>query len=699
MAIKDLLKQIKQELTHKRLTSALNLLDDIITANMSWGLADRMKNIRDTYTLMLDAVEHGQDDPKLDDNFYRLLREAYALYAEAKWRVRTEQNHDILADVNPQLFTKNIDDIAAELRQGHSQEYVNDLFLIFTNQPLWTKDDTRAMTDLLLSEDIDSKDKQMIVTAIMMSAMGTFDLQKTLCLAKTYKETQDIYVRTRALVGWVMSLDIQMITLWEEERELVRKMTSDDEDTLQDLFKLQVQIIYCMCVAKDSNIINKDILPNIMNGSKKSGIPSFDIRIIEDPESIEDFTEREESEKQIEQLEENAEKMMNMQKEGSDIYFGGFASMKDFEFFKTLPNWFCPFYYEHPKLDAIHHSNVPEEVVRGLLSAVPFCDSDKYSFALAMNMVLGKIPPKMLELLGQGEIKNLADVVGIPKDAIILRNYLQDLFRFYRISTYRNKFTDPFSNGRYLFISNPLFIGTGVQERFFTPIARLLQKKDLTDDMEQMILTYKSAGEDESFMALAAKHYMKRGLYEYAETYYRYLLNKDSNNRAYLTGLAKAYFMQKNYGAAMLQYQQLTELFPDDYRLQLNKAICQTYIKEEIDDAMKTLSRLYYEHPDDDNIVRAYAWGNLINKQLSQAISRYKETDDHLNHAFALWFNGQREEALDQFEIHIKNSKEKISVEDLLLNETFILSHFNVDDTQFHLLTALIQRKVNTRNK
>lgn len=699
MAIKDLLKQIKLDLTCKRLSSALHLLDDIITANMSWGLADKMKNICDTYTLMLDAMEHGHDDPKLDDNFYRLLHDAYALYAEAKWHVRTEQNRDILADIDPQLFTKSIDSIADELRKGHCQEYVNDLFLLFTNQPLWTTDDTRAMTDLLLSEDIDSKDRQMIVTAIMMSAMGTFDIQKTLCLAKIYKETQDIFVRTRALVGWVMSLDIQMIGLWEEERELVRKMTLNDDDTQQDLFKLQVQIIYCMCVAKDSTIINNDILPSLMKGSKKSGMPSFDIRIIEDPESIEDFTEREESEKQIEKLEENAEKMMNMQKEGSDIYFGGFASMKDFEFFKTLPNWFCPFYYEHPKLEAIHHSNVPEEVVRGLLSAVPFCDSDKYSFALAMNMVLSKIPPKMLELLGQGEIKNLADVVGIPKDAIILRNYLQDLFRFYRICPYRNKFTDPFSNGRYLFISNPLFIGTGVQERFFTPIARLLLKKDLTDDIEQMILTYKTIREDESFMALAAKHYMKRGLYEHAESYYKYLLTKDQNNRAYLTGLAKAHFMQHEYEEAMMQYQQLIELYPDDYRLQLNKAICQTYIKKEIDDAMKTLSRLYYEHPDDADVVRAYAWGNLISGQLSQAITRYKETDDHLNHAFALWFNGQREEALEQFETHIKNSNEKQSIEDLLLNETFILSHFNVDDTQFILITDLIHRRLNKRNK
>ena len=53
-------------------------------------------------------------------------------------------------------------------------------------------------------------------------------------------------------------------------------------------------------------------------------------------------------------MEESFQKMAEMQKQGTDIYFGGFSQMKRFPFFNELSNWFVPFYSHHPAVAEVY---------------------------------------------------------------------------------------------------------------------------------------------------------------------------------------------------------------------------------------------------------------------------------------------------------------------------------------------------------
>ena len=50
----------------------------------------------------------------------------------------------------------------------------------------------------------------------------------------------------------------------------------------------------------------------------------------------------------MEKLEASMKRMNDMQRQGSDVYFGGFSQMKRFPFFSVVANWFMPFYLHHP---------------------------------------------------------------------------------------------------------------------------------------------------------------------------------------------------------------------------------------------------------------------------------------------------------------------------------------------------------------
>lgn len=80
-----------------------------------------------------------------------------------------------------------------------------------------------------------------------------------------------------------------------------------------------------------------------------------------------------------------------------------------------------------------------------LLEKGHFCESDKYSLALAMSSVISKLPANMLEVLKSGDTIGFGDNKEVSdKPTYLRRMYLQDLYRFFRINQQqRNDLSDP----------------------------------------------------------------------------------------------------------------------------------------------------------------------------------------------------------------------------------------------------------------
>lgn len=218
----------------------------------------------------------------------------------------------------------------------------------------------------------------------------------------------------------------------------------DDGHVREEIVELQMQTIYCMNAEQDTEEIRKNFMPTLLKNQNLE-ITRYGIKEKEE-DPMDDILHGDETDKRMEEMEERVRQMADMQKRGVDIYFGGFSKMKRFGFFYTLCNWFMPFYSHHPGLEHLSPEVLNSGFLKSLLSVGPFCDSDKYSFSLGLASIFDKLPGNIKELLDNTEsAKVLGDSgIDVTTPAYLRRQYLQDLYRFFRINDSRGLFYDPF---------------------------------------------------------------------------------------------------------------------------------------------------------------------------------------------------------------------------------------------------------------
>ena len=77
--------------------------------------------------------------------------------------------------------------------------------------------------------------------------------------------------------------------------------------------------------------------------------------------------------------------------------------MKRFSFFNEISNWFVPFYLQHPDIAQQVKEIDGNLFMEALMERGPFCDSDKYSFLIAFQRVVGSLPEDLRNVMRKGE--------------------------------------------------------------------------------------------------------------------------------------------------------------------------------------------------------------------------------------------------------------------------------------------------------
>ena len=349
----------------------------------------------------------------------------------------------------------------SEIFDAH-QKKISRIFDYILVSDGWTEADSQFYTELILSPTIESNDAQTLVSAIGLSGSQYFDFQKNRSLAEIYLKAADKHVKQKALVGWVFSLD-DSYPAYEEKLKGLCETICKSEKNIHDLFELQKQFYYCNNTQIDSDRIQNEIMGGLM---KNPNLKFTRFGIEENEDSLNSILHPDASEKAMEEVEDAMKKLTDMQKQGMDIYFGGFSHMKRYAFFYDLSNWFVPFYMEHPDLRRANTKLQDISFMKDLLEKGPFCDSDKYSFALALSSSIDMIPNNVKEMLNNPD----ATFGGVAIDntessAYIRRMYLQDFYRFFNLYTDNRDFKNSLYsvNGETReFMCSRLFQSTGL---------------------------------------------------------------------------------------------------------------------------------------------------------------------------------------------------------------------------------------------
>jgi len=681
-------------------------------------LYHRLEAIEEDYMLMRDYMLRGYEDKSREEVYIQLLRRCYRLWADLSLCVLINGGGNAYADaasnsldgMSPDEIRNRLEGFVQEtailaltdseheeerrktLLNSHEQ-FLSQLFNLLMSSFQWKSGDAEFYKQLLLLPTIDTQDACILVSAIMLSCMRTFDAYKWLTLVHVYEHTEDEYLRQRSLVGWVLSLSGWPTSIFPEYERAIARLT-DSEEIRQELLEMQKQMFFCMNADRDNETIQRDIMPSLLKNGRLN-ITRHGIEEIEES-SLEDILNPDAEEKAMEAVEQSMRKMADMQKAGGDIYFGGFAHMKRFSFFFTLSHWFTPFSLDHPALNHIPGNLIQSAFMKGLLKKGCFCDSDKYSFALAIPNVISRLPKDMRDMMESAEgVAMIPDEEQPCTPTFIRRMYLQDLFRFFRLYTRKDDFRNPFGSATRaprIFFLNSAFKETALSQTV-SSLCQFLYKHHWLQYIEPLMSMHVQKKSFEDLLVLGAVMLEQEKLAEAKEYYGQgYALNPA--NKQVLRGMAKTHFLLHEYEAAESYYQELSFMTPESVSTQLNLALTMIH-NEKAEESLPILFKLQYEHPEHAEVKRVLAWNLLVLKRPAEAADLYRKLADNgdslavdsLNMGYALWFQGLVAEAVASFQQY-KTGEESIMTD--FENDRQLLERYEKNDVDLHLMADTV---------
>ena len=724
------LNEIRKLILQGHLGKAMVATENYLLLHPQSKENERFRSIKEEFGLMANYWMKNFPDPHREQVYQQLLQRLYVLttnlivrsrlesnvsmrcfysrtrQARTDWSVaalRRELEDDVteqaLLDLEPEHTKRQKQELLQERHQG----FIRDLFDYIWTSRTWSEATADAFVDMLLSPTLDTIDQQVLVSAITLAAMNVSDYQKLRVLATVYCQSQDVHVAQRALIGWVLSMDSDLLDVYPELMSMINDVLADP-NRRQEIKELQMQLIYCLKADEDTAKIQNEIVPELLKNNNQFRITRNGLEEIEE-DSLEDILHPEASEERLERLEDTMRQMIDMQKAGSDVYFGGFSQMKRFPFFQDICNWFIPFYRQHPGLKYVWGESRSSRVLDGILSLAPFCDSDCYSFALAFSQVVSRLSPSMLEMMAHGEIQLVGDSIGAQdklQPAYVRRMYLQNLYRFFKLSPQRHLFAQPFdhSDGQkhIVFMHQKAFCQTALAADFFE-VATFLMKHKFYEGAALLLANVPEPFSERYYMACAKvmTYVSIPGLTLSLMDCYSHALALNGDNVHALTGFARTAFQQGDYEKSLEAYEKLLEGHSDHRAYQINKAICLMSL-DRYEESLKILYKLDYEYPEDQNIKRILAWALVGDGRKEQAAKLYEEmdeeqlqTDDYLNFGICRWLQGRIGEAVTLLRRYVANCPANFHLEELFVGaEADLLKRNGISNSEIRMMTDLL---------
>lgn len=583
---------------------ALRAMKETIAEDKLPGyIVARYEDVKNDYRLMQDAMMRGLRDDKIDEVYADIMRKVYGAgldvfieekvkkYSSFAYARVSAQQTEAHPDAVRTVLEAYVQDMAMmafepentrkakmEKLTADHHAYMKQLFNALLVAPMWNDRRAADFADLLLSPTIDRDDALLLVSAVMLATMNVNDPYKWDMLAEVYVRATDKVLKMRALVGWVLSLpyDPRGPRLFPFVQERIKAMLAD-KTTLKQMLDMQMQMLFCCNADADNEEIQRNIMPTLI---KNTNLQMTRLGIVEkEDDPMKDIMDPNAAERDMEEMERKYRKMMDMQKQGSDIYFGGFSKMKTFPFFNDLCNWFAPFNAAHPALGAARERLAGSTFLNNLMENGPFCDSDKYSFALAIAQIMDRMPDNVKEMLNSDA--TLGPTVSKEEQenpAYICRSYLQSLYRFFRLYRSKRDFLNPFildeledNDGNALFMSYKLLACPEMEENAVALCGFLLKRKMMRELMS-MAICYKSSQNPRlvRFLALVP---MTDGKWQEAYDLFA-SVSEDQHTEESLRGMAHCCMSLKRFGEAVAIYRRLLAMHPDSFSYQLNLAVC-----------------------------------------------------------------------------------------------------------------------------
>ncbi|MGQ9619386.1 MAG: tetratricopeptide repeat protein [Bacteroidales bacterium] len=684
-------KTICRLISEKRVKQSLDILRIMVSLSSSGQFRDEYENLTQTYRNILRYTIEGIKDPEREKIYTILLKSILNLADRVrqdilshysgwytywlKQQVEKEyrlSGRTIVEKVDDLLFKQELDewlklseeinpDPDSEIARKHKQLIRN----IFNH--LWLTDTYGEAEDSLVtiirkSGKFRWYESCIFVSAITLSLLRFWQAEKVKILIGFYQDDRD-QVSERALAGLILSLHYynERIMFHPDILSKIKKLTRNA--SFKEHCRIMVmQAIRSRETEKLSKRLQDEILPKVASFKPRldekldlENILPGSIGEDKNPNWSKIFNESDEIFKTMEEL-------TNLQMEGADVYMSAFANLKHFDFFKDIQNWFVPFYPDHEAVDVIYNDEVLGPGINELAEALyqtPFiCNSDKYSLLLNLKYLPAAQKTMMLkvfrmELDGLEQMSlNESGTDPLRTFRIHITQYLQDLYRFFKLSPYKKDFEDVFS-GRLDIYNSEFYRIVCPSPEAELSLADYFFSKDYFDDaLELFLRQIVNKPDDAQLYEKIGYCYQQADLYEEALTYYR---------RAELVD-RKAWTIKKiglclrhlgKFEESLEYYLQAADMEPGNIHTVIMIAHCYLDLRQ-YEQALKYYFKVEYMEPGNIKILRPIAWCCLALGKLTDSEKYYERLSaeklnahDYINRGHLAFCMGRKKDAVE----------------------------------------------------
>lgn len=475
--IVSLKKEILLHLSKRQLKDAFEALRKITINIQDWKIIETLSELETNYKFMLHYLFEGVNDPEREEVYRNLLRSLYELTDDATDEILNIESSNIFYERYRSNITKNtsISDIHAQLLDisgtialaGLQNEGIekndkirelavkrerisSDMFNYIYISPRANDKDLNNYLSFIRDIDLPTRERALFISAISLSLFHRFDTRKVQVLMEA-AVSDNIQFRARAIVGLVVTMQMYD-TRWSLYPELKSQLAimSENPDFRKAILRVIIQLIRSRETEQISKKIKEEILPEMMKFNNMAGRKLNMEELMGEAE----FSEKNpEWQKELEEsgLGKKLQEYSNLQMEGADVFHSTFSGLKHFPFFSEMSNWFLPFDPRYSEfLSLFPPDNTNNLLQAAVIDSGHMCNSDKYSFCLSLLQIPGNQREIMLGRMGaeSEEIKQLQkeakEMNPTIDEEVVSNQYIQDLYRFFKLNPYRNNFYDIF---------------------------------------------------------------------------------------------------------------------------------------------------------------------------------------------------------------------------------------------------------------
>ncbi len=451
-------------------------------------------------------------------------------------------------------------------------------------------------------------------------------------LLSTYTDSDEEEVRQRALCGILMLFfvhrdRIRLSALLTTHMEAMKEQPAFVRE-VRDIF---LQLIKSRETERISRKFSEEVLPEMMKLSPTlyDKIKSTDI----DPETgTADFNPEWQEILEQSGIADKIKELNDLQMEGSDVFLSTFSGLKNFPFFQEMGNWFRLFTPGHTALQGIFPDEEADKnnFMRLLAGSHFLCNSDKYSLCLSLK----QIPDSQRKMTMMHFNEEGSDMAQLQKEEQELQSgeasrnianqYIQDLYRFFKLHPRRDEFLDPFAQPIDL-IQIDCLQSILDDDETLRIIGELYFKKKYYEDaltlFERLSERYTT---DNGLYQKIGYCLQATGKYEKALKAYMCAEMIQPDNIWTVRRIAMCYRTLKNPAEALKYYLRAESLQPDNLTVELLIGHC--YVEEKnYEEALKYYFKVDYLEPDNGKAWRAIAWCSFLVGKNEQAMRYYKK--------------------------------------------------------------------------